>query len=191
LLHINHELKLHLITRDLSISELGFKDNDPSFAILPTVIPSKLVPSPTLTRPRLVPVPELAGPEDAQGPGGVLVIGGRTILYYEMTDIERRQRYEEDRQNKREEEARKAKARKSPSKSAAAKRGKKTGSHARTSSQMDEDIDREEDRAKNEEEEEAKLREKMGENKRRKANAAVDWPWSLVDACVSLHLPIF
>ncbi|KAK7056644.1 hypothetical protein VNI00_002361 [Paramarasmius palmivorus] len=89
LLHVNHMQQLHLVSHDLVISDSVELSYDPSLALPPTTIAQKWVPYPTETLPRLVSL----APQDSFL-GGILVVGGRKILLYELSSEEDRQLHE-------------------------------------------------------------------------------------------------
>ena len=106
IVHIDHMQRTQLISRDLSI-----KDRDLSFTLSP-ILPSTLLPAntfPDTDNPlQLVTIPSFAidsqdGEPDAKCLGGVLVLGGRKIAFYEVASEERqkKQRSKDKRQSKR------------------------------------------------------------------------------------------
>lgn len=106
IVHIDHMQRMQLISRDLSI-----KDRDLSFTLSP-ILPSTLLPANTYPETehalQLVPVPSFSispqdGEQEAKCLGGVLVLGGRKVAFYEVASEERqkKQRSKDKRQSKR------------------------------------------------------------------------------------------
>ncbi len=104
---MDHMQRVQLIARDLDVAS-----QDLSFTLSPT-LPNSLLPANTFpdidTPLMLVPVPSFAirseEEDDKWGQclGGVLVLGGRKILFYEVASVERqkRQKNKDKRQSKR------------------------------------------------------------------------------------------
>ena len=95
ILHLDHLQRIQLIARDLNVSE-----RDLDFTLSPvlrnTVLPANAFPE-TENPFILVSVPRFhveSDDEAEQGEclGGVLVLGGRKILFYEVATVERQQR---------------------------------------------------------------------------------------------------
>ena len=93
ILHIDHQERTQLLAREISLDEFELV---PSVLLQPTAISSKMIPSPANQVPKLLPV-HAEHPNDNHNPpfrGGVLVIGGRQIILYELAsfDSQRKQR---------------------------------------------------------------------------------------------------
>ncbi|TFK40691.1 CPSF A subunit region-domain-containing protein [Crucibulum laeve] len=92
ILHIDHQERIQLLARDISIDDLELSPH-PSALLHQTPISSKNLPYPTEFIPQLVTVPTVLPEDDADAdeegfPGGVLVVGGKKILFYELTPRE-------------------------------------------------------------------------------------------------------
>lgn len=108
ILHYDASEKVQLLARDLIEDESSWElSHHPSTILKPTTISSQVLPQPTQLRSWLIAVPPQMrlGDEDhgdeAEGDshfaGGVLVVGGRKILLYELASDESRQRQEHKR----------------------------------------------------------------------------------------------
>ena len=108
IIHMDHMQRMQLVARDLNI-----QDQDLSFSLSP-VLPNSVLPAnafPDTDTPfMLIPVPSFAietvdeeEGEDAQCLGGVLILGGRKVLFYEVASAEKqkRQKDKDKRQSKR------------------------------------------------------------------------------------------
>lgn len=78
ILHIDHQQRMQLLARDLVISEDQLSPK-PSAIFSPTPLPAKSF-SFVDSAPQLISVPSLS-----DHLGGILVLGGKKILYYELT----------------------------------------------------------------------------------------------------------
>ncbi|KAH9942902.1 CPSF A subunit region-domain-containing protein [Amylocystis lapponica] len=93
ILHYDHQQRLHLLARDLDIPNLELSPA-PSPLLPTTVLPATTFPS-LDPPPQLIPVPSLAVPDDNEDftktghRGGVLVVGGRKVLFFEHTAPDR------------------------------------------------------------------------------------------------------
>ena len=98
--------RIQLISRDLSV-----KDKDLSFTLSP-ILPNTLLPANTFpfteNPPLLIPIPPFDtapqdGEKDSRCLGGVLILGGRKVAFYEVASEEKqkKKRTKEMRQSKR------------------------------------------------------------------------------------------
>jgi DNA damage-binding protein 1 len=87
ILHLDNQSRVQLLAREIPSSAEGDVSKFPSVLLQTTVIPNKIIPYPADLVPQLIPMPSSDNTE-----GGVLVIGGTSILYYELAS--------EDAQNK-------------------------------------------------------------------------------------------
>ncbi|KAF9496184.1 hypothetical protein BDN71DRAFT_1415949 [Pleurotus eryngii] len=141
ILHMDHQEHLVLVARELSIDNLEL-DPQASTWLPQTVLVQSIFPTCTVHIPKLVHVPAFSSGAEMTFRGGVMVLGGRRILLYEMSDLEWQTRA-------------KGKAKRIANK-------KKSADDATVN--------------------EAKEKEKARAAKKRKARAALDWPWSDVVA---------
>ncbi|KAF8650163.1 hypothetical protein AX16_005397 [Volvariella volvacea WC 439] len=81
ILHVDYQERLQLLARDLLLEDLELSIT-PSVLFQPTVLSLKTFPFPTELVPHLIPVPPSVIDEDSLG--GVLVVGGKSILLYEL-----------------------------------------------------------------------------------------------------------
>ncbi|KAJ3557088.1 hypothetical protein NM688_g1656 [Phlebia brevispora] len=104
ILHMDHSQRLQLVARDLDVSS-----QDLSFSLSP-VLPNSVLPAntfPDIDNPLLlISVPSFlieSDEEEDECRGGVLVLGGRKILFYEVASVDRqkRQKNKDKRQSKR------------------------------------------------------------------------------------------
>lgn len=93
ILFLNGKGRLQLCARDVAIDEQESSSHY-SFLLHPTIIPDKVVPFPTEHSPQLIPVPPNESlEEDSLGgtfDGGVLVVGGREILMFNLASPQSR-----------------------------------------------------------------------------------------------------
>ncbi|KZT11975.1 uncharacterized protein LAESUDRAFT_746751 [Laetiporus sulphureus 93-53] len=89
ILHYDHQQRLQLLSRDLDIQN---KELSAAYStLLPsTILSAKKFPT-TETPPRLVSVPPCSSSEEMGGNAGVLVLGGRDILFFEYASSERQE----------------------------------------------------------------------------------------------------
>ena len=97
ILHLDLDQNLQLLARDLILSEHELS-HEPSLLLPPTIISSSAL---TLTEasPRLVPIhPQQSRAKKEPIPGGILVLGGRKIRYFENSSAEWKEKYRERQQ---------------------------------------------------------------------------------------------
>jgi DNA damage-binding protein 1 len=90
ILFLNCNGRLQLCARDIAINGQELSSHY-SFLLQPTLIPDKIVPYPTELAPKLIPVPPNESlEEDWPGTflGGVLVVGGREILLFDVASLQ-------------------------------------------------------------------------------------------------------
>ncbi|KAF4605198.1 hypothetical protein EYR40_003981 [Pleurotus pulmonarius] len=87
ILHMDHQERLMLVARELSIDHLEL-DPQVSTCLPQTVLVPGIFPTCTIHIPKLVHVPAFSSGEETTFRGGVIVLGGRRILLYEMSDPE-------------------------------------------------------------------------------------------------------
>ncbi len=92
IIHFDHQQRIRLLARDIEIEDLQLS-TVPSTHLHSTTILDKLFPYPADSPPRLIPVhpPRADGGSDiSQGQfgGGMLVVGGKKVLLYELVDKE-------------------------------------------------------------------------------------------------------
>jgi DNA damage-binding protein 1 len=96
ILHLDHNQKLQLLARDLILSERELSP-EPSLLLPPTTISSAL--TPTGASPCLVTInPQQSSSKKEPIPGGILVLGGRKIRYFEHSSAEWQEKYRERQQ---------------------------------------------------------------------------------------------
>jgi DNA damage-binding protein 1 len=96
ILHLDHNQKLQLLARDLILSERELSP-EPSLLLPPTTISSAL--TPTGASPCLVTInPQQSSGKKEPIPGGILVLGGRKIRYFEHSSAEWQEKYRERQQ---------------------------------------------------------------------------------------------
>lgn len=87
ILHVDYQERVQLLARDISLEELELSSS-PSTVLTPTVISNKVVPYPDETTLHLFPVqPQSVEDSDIDEEnflGGLLIIGGRKIVMYEL-----------------------------------------------------------------------------------------------------------
>jgi DNA damage-binding protein 1 len=83
ILHLDHNQDLQLLTRDLVLSE--YELSPESSLLLPQTLLSPSVVAPTDALPCLVSVPPQQSNATEQLPGGVLVLGGREVQFFELS----------------------------------------------------------------------------------------------------------
>lgn len=90
ILHLGNKSRVLLHARDILLDNLELSDH-PSVLLHPTVLTESCFPSPTDAVPRLVTAPPADHYPGADGDvfrGGVLVVGGRRLLLYELAGRE-------------------------------------------------------------------------------------------------------
>jgi len=92
ILHLDHSQNLQLLARDLILSDSELS-SEPSLLLPPTIVSSSAPPL-TEAPPKLVGVP----PRRSKGaeepiPGGVLVLGGRKIRFFELSSEDWQEKY--------------------------------------------------------------------------------------------------
>ncbi|TFK20000.1 hypothetical protein FA15DRAFT_673909 [Coprinopsis marcescibilis] len=94
ILHLDYQSRVQLIARDIPFNSSDDVSTAPSTLLHPTSISNKNIPFPVDQIPNLIPVPPVeidyepqdeADEEDAEFRGGVLVVGGRKVLFYELS----------------------------------------------------------------------------------------------------------
>ena len=86
ILHLDHNQHLQLLARDLILSERELS-HEPSLLLPPTILSSPL--TPTEVSPCLVTIhPRQSSDKKVPIPGGILVLGGRKIRYFEYSSAE-------------------------------------------------------------------------------------------------------
>jgi len=86
ILHLDHKQDLQLLARDLILSERELSP-EPSLLLPPTILSSGL--TPTEVSPCLVTIhPRQSSGKKVPIPGGILVLGGRKIRYFEHSSTE-------------------------------------------------------------------------------------------------------
>jgi DNA damage-binding protein 1 len=97
ILHLDHNQKLQLLARDLILSERELSP-EPSLLLPPTIISSSAL-TPTGASPCLVTIhPKQSSGKKEPIPGGILVLGGRKIRYFELSSAEWQEKYREKQQ---------------------------------------------------------------------------------------------
>lgn len=93
ILHLDYQDRVQLLARDILVEDLELSSH-PSTLLQPTSISAKILPFPTDAPPHIIPVPALDASEAADEEegflGGVLIVGGRKILLYELASVEGR-----------------------------------------------------------------------------------------------------
>ncbi|KIM43302.1 hypothetical protein M413DRAFT_444121 [Hebeloma cylindrosporum] len=88
ILHLDSQCRVQLLARDIDVDGLEFSP-DPSTLFQPTRIEESVVNFPETTVPQLISVPpDNAAASDDAFPGGVMVVGGRQILLFELASKE-------------------------------------------------------------------------------------------------------
>lgn len=83
LLHIDHQQRIQLLSRDLDISTSGEQlSPKPSNLFPPLPLSAKTLPHPQDNTPFLVAVPPVT--DDPDSLGGIIVLGGKKIQFYEL-----------------------------------------------------------------------------------------------------------
>lgn len=88
ILHLDHQERVQLLARDINVEELELSPA-PSTVLHPTPLSNKTLPYPTEDIPALIPVPPAEHGEATDSSsepflGGVLVVGGKRILLFEL-----------------------------------------------------------------------------------------------------------
>ena len=95
ILYLDSQDRVQLLARDLLLEDHELSTR-PSTVLQPTSISAKVLPFPTDTPPRLISVPMPDVPENNDGEeaflGGVLILGGRKILLYDLSSMEGREK---------------------------------------------------------------------------------------------------
>jgi DNA damage-binding protein 1 len=111
ILHVNHRGRIQLIARDVHLDDMELSPT-PSTVLPPTLIHSRCLPL-TDSSPILIPI--TTSTEDRMVHDGILVIGGREILFFNLASIDsqtkqtnKRRRLESRKNGGNPEEARKA-----------------------------------------------------------------------------------
>lgn len=92
ILFLDSQGRLQLCARDIDIDTQELSMHY-SLLLQPTLISEKVIPCPTELPPQLVPVSPDAFPDDADSLfGGVLVVGGRQILLFDMASKQNQER---------------------------------------------------------------------------------------------------
>lgn len=87
ILHLDHNQNLQLLARDLILSERELSP-EPSLLLPPTNLSSSAL-TPAEASPCLVTIhPQQSGGKNESIPGGILVLGGRKIRYFEHSSAE-------------------------------------------------------------------------------------------------------
>jgi len=92
ILHLDSQKRLRLCARDIDVEAFELSQH-PSSLLNSTFIPNKIVPYPADSKPRLIPVqPEYVddgmNTNEYSFQGGVLLVGGRQILLFELSSRE-------------------------------------------------------------------------------------------------------
>ncbi|KAF9485871.1 hypothetical protein BDN70DRAFT_870784 [Pholiota conissans] len=91
ILYIDSQSRLQLCARDIDIDGLELSPQL-STLLLPTLIPERVVPFPSELPPQLIPVQSNVPAEDDEADtafaGGVMVVGGRQVLLFEIASIQ-------------------------------------------------------------------------------------------------------
>jgi DNA damage-binding protein 1 len=94
ILHLDHNQSLQLLARDLILSERELS-SEPSLLLPPTILSSSVL-TPTEAPPCLATVPsQQVNGMGELNPGGVLVLGGRKIRFFELSSEEWQEKYRE------------------------------------------------------------------------------------------------
>ncbi|OSX59780.1 hypothetical protein POSPLADRAFT_1048255 [Postia placenta MAD-698-R-SB12] len=96
ILHYDHQQRLQLLSRDIDIADLSAPQ---SYHLPPTILSTSVFPTATTveTPPLLIPVPPYASQEADEDStagshlGGVLIVGGRKVLFFEHASEERQE----------------------------------------------------------------------------------------------------
>lgn len=88
ILYLDAQERLQLCARDVDIPNLELSPQL-STVLLPTLIPDRVVPNPSEYSLRLIPVePDATSDADDAFAGGVMVVGGKDILLFELASVE-------------------------------------------------------------------------------------------------------
>lgn len=96
ILHLDYQDRVQLVARDINISEFELSSYPSSF-LNPTSISAKILPCPTESVPQLVSVPaaEIKSDDEEDDEenfiGGIMIVGGKKIVLFEMTKGQTRQ----------------------------------------------------------------------------------------------------
>ena len=93
ILHLDHNQNLQLLARDLILSEYELSPD--SLLLLPQTLLSTSALAPTDALPCLVSVPPQQSNVTEQLPGGILVLGGREVQFFELTSEEWQEKHRE------------------------------------------------------------------------------------------------
>jgi DNA damage-binding protein 1 len=96
ILHLDHTQSLQLLARDLIISERELSP-EPSLLLPPTILSSSAL-APTEAPPSLVTVRPQPNGKKEPIPGGILVLGGRKIRFFEHSSAEWQEKHRERQQ---------------------------------------------------------------------------------------------
>ncbi|KAI0269851.1 CPSF A subunit region-domain-containing protein [Gloeopeniophorella convolvens] len=91
ILHLDHNQKIHLLARDLVLSEYELSPS-PSLLLPQTALSSSAVLL-TESPPSLVAIPPQESDGKGTSPGGILVLGGRKIQLFELSSTEWQEKY--------------------------------------------------------------------------------------------------
>ena len=150
ILYLDSQERLQLCARDIDVDAYELSHHL-SPLLTSTPISNKVIPYPTDSLPRLVPVqPEInddgVNTSEDNFQGGVLVVGGRQILLFEVSSSERQEK----------------------------PKGKRKRLEAKKKSTDAIEVAK------------ARAKELERENRRKKPNAIVEWPWSQITAYVGM-----
>jgi DNA damage-binding protein 1 len=97
ILHLDHNQNLQLLARDLILSERELSP-EPSLLLPPTILSSAVL-APIEVSPCLVTVqPQQSNGTEEPNPGGILVLGGRKIRFFELSSAEWQDKHRERQQ---------------------------------------------------------------------------------------------
>jgi DNA damage-binding protein 1 len=97
ILHLDHNQNLQLLARDLILSERELSP-EPSLLLPPTILSSSAL-TPTEAAPCLVAIrSQQSSGKKKPIPGGILVLGGRKIRYFEHSSAEWQEKYRDKQQ---------------------------------------------------------------------------------------------
>lgn len=150
ILYLDSQERLQLCARDIDVDAFELS-HQPSSLLNSTLIPNKTIPYPTDSLPHLIPIqPEIdddgINVSEDSFQGGVLLIGGRQILLFELSSRESQEK----------------------------QKGKRKRLEARKKGTDAAEVAR------------AKAKELERENRKKKPNAVVEWPWSQITAYVDI-----